>query len=171
MSGRFMLLLFNDPELIDSLFCGKNCFVKCPLPHVCLVLLLNCIFDAKDGSDDHHSACSLSLHSPIQFFVLLLHVCCDNQSKVPRPGMFLTFSDQHTVDGSYLALSLVNIPIIDSKRFVQQNLSAVSTLILRLFASLFLFLVFSSFLFVLFSLWQFLDPVIFSCEACCFLQM
>ena len=52
--------------------------------------------------------------------------------------MFLTFSDQHTVDGSYPALSLVNIPIIDSKRFVQQNLSAVSILILRLFASLFL---------------------------------
>ena len=49
MSGRFMLLLFNDLELIDSLFYGRNCFVKCPLPHVCLVLLLNCTFDAMDG--------------------------------------------------------------------------------------------------------------------------
>ena len=49
MSGRFMLLLFNDLELIDSLFYGKNCFVKCPLLRVCLVLLLSCIFDAKDG--------------------------------------------------------------------------------------------------------------------------
>ena len=139
MSGRFVLLLFNDLELIDSLFYGKNCFVKCPLPHICLVLLLNCTFDATDGSDDHHSACSLSLHSLIQIFVLLLHVCCDNQSKVPRPGMFLTVSDQHIADGSYPALSLVNIPIIDSERFVQPNLNAVSTLILHLFASLFLF--------------------------------
>ena len=109
MSGKFVLLLFNDPELFDSLFYGKNCFVKCPLQHVYPVLLLNCTFDAVDGSDDHHNACSLSLHSLIQIFVLLLHVCYDNQSMVLHPSMFLAFSDQYTRDGSHLTPSLVNI--------------------------------------------------------------
>ena len=114
MSGKFVLLFFNDPELFDSLFYGKNCFVKFPLQHVYLVLLLNCTFNAVGGSDDHHNACSLSLHSLIQIFVLLLHVCYDNQSMALRPSMFLAFSDQYTKDGSYPALSLVNIPIIGS---------------------------------------------------------
>ena len=115
MSSKFVLLFFNDPELFDSLFYGKNCFVKSPLPHVCLAQLLNCTSDAVDGSDDHHNACSLSLHSLIQIFVLLLHVCYDNQSMVLRPSMFHAFSDQCTRDESYPGPSLVNIPVIGSK--------------------------------------------------------
>ena len=114
MSGRFMLLLFNDLELFSSQFYDKNCFIECLLMHVCLVLLLNCTFDATDELDDHHNAYFLSLHSLIQIFVLSLHACCDNQFRVLQPSMCLTFSDQHTVDGSYLALSWVNTPIIDS---------------------------------------------------------
>ena len=36
--GRSVLLLSNDLELFDLPFYGKNCFVKCPLQHVSLVL-------------------------------------------------------------------------------------------------------------------------------------
>ena len=52
--------------------------------------------------------------------------------------MFLTFSDQHTGDGSYLALSSANILISGSIWYAQQNPDAVSTLILHPYASLFL---------------------------------
>ena len=36
--GRSVLLLSNDLELFNLPFYGKNCFVKCPLRQVSLVL-------------------------------------------------------------------------------------------------------------------------------------